>query len=199
MIALILIAAVILCFLFSFLKVRVSYDEELTVAVSILFIRVDVLKLVSKFQNRAKKKPKKEKKKKPEDEVLTLLDKVSIGFALAKEAVSGITKTIIFEDIDINVIFGSDDAKNTAMYAGYMYSAAYLIEPFLLGNFKVLRKNLAVEPRFDEKIFKASARVFIKARLISLIIFGVNIFMAYNRMKKAKKDAKPKTRLRPVT
>ena len=190
MIALILIAAVILCFLFSFLKVRVSYDEELTVAVSILFIRVDVLKLVSKFQNRAKKKPNKEKKKKPEDEVLTLL---------AKEAVSGITKTIIFEDIDINVIFGSDDAKNTAMYAGYMYSAAYLIEPFLLGNFKVLRKNLAVEPRFDEKIFKASARVFIKARLISLIIFGVNIFMAYNRMKKAKKDAKPKTRLRPVT
>ena len=199
MIVLIIIAAVILCFLFSFLKVRVSYNEELSVTVSILFIKVDVLKLVSKFQKRAKKKPKKEKKRKPEDEVLTLLDKVSIGLSLAKEAASGITKTIIFEDIDVNVILGTDDAKNTAMYTGYIYSAAYIIEPFLLGNFKVLKKNIAVEPRFDEKIFKASARVWIKARLIGLIIFGVSLFMAHNRMNKAKKDAKPKRRLRPAT
>ncbi|MBQ3379417.1 MAG: DUF2953 domain-containing protein [Clostridia bacterium] len=193
----IIIAALVLGFLFSFLKVRITYDGELSVFVSLLFIKLDVLKLVKKFQKKAKKKPK--KKKKSEDEALGFLDKLSVGFAVAKEAVSGITKTIILEDVSVDIDFGSADAKSTAMTTGYIYSAVYVIEPFIWSNFKTENMRIDVRPEFDTQTFDVRARVCIKARLISLIIFGINLFMSYNRIKNQKKGAKPKSRLDPVT
>ncbi|MBQ4249888.1 MAG: DUF2953 domain-containing protein [Clostridia bacterium] len=185
----IVIAAFVVCLLFSFLRVGVKYDGGLSVIVSILFIRLDVMKIVNSVRERSKKKPKKpKKKKKPEEEVLTLLDKASVGLHVAKEALSGITKTIIFENIDLDMTLGTNDAKNTAMYTGYIYSAAYLIEPFLVSNFIVEKRRLSVRPDFDGSKFVIKADVSIKARLISLIIFGVSIFLAYRRINKAKKE-----------
>ena len=184
----IVIAAFVVCLLFSFLRVGLKYDGGLSVIVSILFIRLDVMKIVNCVRERSKKKPKKPKKKKPEEEVLTLLDKASVGLHVAKEALSGITKTIIFENIDLDMTLGTNDAKNTAMYTGYIYSAAYLIEPFLVSNFRVEKRRLSVRPDFDGSKFIIKADVSIKARLISLIIFGVSIFLAYRRINKAKKE-----------
>ena len=52
---------------------------------------------------------------------------------------------------------------------------------------------MSVVPRFDAEMFDVKARIWIRARLISLIIFGVGMSRAYLKMKKNAKAAKPKT------
>lgn len=180
------------------IKVRMAYDEKFTLIVQFMFIKVNVTKLMEKFKKKPKEeKPKKEKK--PEEKTKKLFDNTNQMIALAKKALSGITKTIVFEDIDIKLSIGTDDAKSTAMLCGYAYSAAYILDPFLSENFRLEKKSIAVTPRFNVEVFDFAARVWIRARLINLIIFAVSLLIAYKRIKKENAGAGIKKEAASVT
>jgi len=183
-IVLIAVIAVIVFVLMSNIRIHVEKNETLQVLVKFIFVKLDVMKLIEKRKSKPKKEKTKKEAKSPEEKTKKLFDNTNQVLAIAKRGVSGITKTIVFEDIDISLTVGTDDAKNTAMICGYAYSAVCLIDPFLSGNFKVEKKRMSVQPMFNTEIFDLKARVWVKARLISIIIFAVSMLMAYRKIKK---------------
>ena len=172
--------------------ITVHYDEELTVSLSWLFLKFDLLPMKEKHPKKEKKK--KEKKPKKTDEKIPEPKKkkdnmfvrfyhnqgVSGVVQLLKDAAAalgGMFRAFLFEELYVSLTVGSDDAADTAVKYGKVCAAAFPSMGFIVSNMRVKKYNIEVTPDFVGG--SNSARMHVKAAVIPLRLINAVIVVAF--------------------
>lgn len=176
--------------------ITVHYDEELTVSLSWLFLKFDLLPMKEKHPKKEKKK--KEKKPKKTDEKIPEPKKkkdnmfvrfyhnqgVSGVVQLLKDAAAAlggmfrrIGRAFLFEELYVSLTVGSGDAADTAVKYGKVCAAAFPSMGFIVSNMRVKKYNIEVTPDFVGG--SSSARMHVKAAVIPLRLINAVIVVAF--------------------
>lgn len=181
------IILLILILLFCPVVIKLTFNDEVSLRVGLLFPVFKVLPMKPQKEKQAKKKkPKKEKKKKPEDETKkkkpTLLEKVkSQGLSgiielleevidILKSVVKKITGHLVISKMDLELAIASEDAAKTAVTFGYACSAVFPLLSIIEHSVKKCRHRENIYPVFTET--KTNVYFVMKARIMPFFILS---------------------------
>lgn len=195
MTALIVIAAIILFFAFLFfmpLVVYAHFDEELTVSVRYLFVKIRLLPEKEKKKKEKKPKPAKKKKEEKPDQneekdqtqlIKDILKKTGVsGFIEIVSELAGnigkgamnIIHHVVISNLEITIKSGSDDAAQTAINYGYYSAALYPALGILMSVVKKYKKaNVQIIPDFDNNKTTVYCRCKIKLKPWWIMLHGI--------------------------
>ena len=174
--------------------ITVHYDEELTVSLSWLFLKFDLLPMKEKHPNKEKKKKEPEKTDEKIPEPKKKKDNMFVRFyhnqgvsgvvQLLKDAAAAlggmfrrIGRAFLFEELYVSLTVGSGDAANTAVKYGKVCAAAFPSMGFIVSNMRVKKYNIEVTPDFVGG--SNSARMHVKTAVIPLRLINAVIVVAF--------------------
>lgn len=80
-----------------------------------------------------------------------------------------IVKNLYFDDLNLKIDLGTDDAKNTALLCGNLQISAGSVFSILKTSGKIKKCALSVNPVFDKKFFNAYFFCIVKPRFANII------------------------------
>lgn len=198
------VAALIFLILISKISLRVSFDEKLSVTAGFWFIRVDILKLVSKKRDaKPSEEKKKRKKKKPvqteetaekkKRSVGELLDFLGFITSLLKELFSKLFDKLFIDIRKLEITVATDDPCRTALLYGAAAPAVYQLteaaKRFL--RCRADYKNIGVRSDFCSAVPKAAVDAVFSLRIAAILSLGLT---AVGYLVKMKNETKRRTR-----
>ena len=136
-------------------------------------------------------KKKKEKKKKEEPEESKPKKGASAGrvleiVRLASDALGRLRRKLTIDDLELAVVYGSDDAAGTAVAYGAASAVAGTLLPLIENSFRLKKRDISLTPVFDRKTLEVSLRAEISAALGSLLWIGLVMLVKLAGAKSAK-------------
>lgn len=177
--------------------ITVHYDDELTVSLSWLFLKFDLLPQKEKHKKKEKKKKEKDKPEETDEKIPEPKKKkdnmfvrfyrnqgVSGVVQLLKDAAAAlggmfrrIGRAFLFEELYVSLTVGSGDSADTAVKYGKVCSAAFPAMGFIVSNMRVKKYNIEITPDFIRG--SNSARMHVKAAVIPLRLINAVIIVAF--------------------
>lgn len=170
----IILGILLLLFLITLIRVQVfaHYNEDFTLIIKILFVKIKLLPAEEKPEKKKKeKKPKKERKQKPKEEpekekkeekkqsyLGKLKEKkglsglVSLFTSLARiaaGALKGLFSHIVIKKMDVGIALSGSDAADTAVNYGKLCSVFYPAVNIIVAATVCKDYNVSIEPVFD--------------------------------------------------
>ena len=221
---LLIIFALIMLFLCSSIHIIISYDGEFKLIAGLGLIRLNVLKLVSKFTGKPKKeKPKKEETKedqkeeepkkeeekedaKPKSnvfkEVIELrgfdgaIDLLSEFASLLAKFGHGLFKHFIIRKIAVEYAVCGKDAANTALKFGAVNASIYPLIGKISTHSPVKKTNINIYADYLGQIEKQSVYIHMSYRLISLIAVALGALGDFLKIMKREKSINARIKAR---
>lgn len=195
--------------------ITVHYEDDITLSVSWLFLKFNVIPHESK-----PKKPKKEKKQKEPKEASETVpepkmkkDNMFVRFYRNKgvagvvqlikdtaHAVGGMFKRIgrafLFEELYISMLVGAGDSAETAVKYGKVCSAAFPAMGLIVSTMRVKKHKLEINPDFinGKNIARLHSKISVRpiALINAVIIVAFELlFKVVIKLLKHSKEAKP--------
>lgn len=177
--------------------ITVHYDDELTVSLSWLFLKFDLLPQKEKHKKKEKKKKEKDKPEETDEKVPEPKKKkdnmfvrfyrnqgVSGVVQLLKDAAAAlggmfrrIGRAFLFEELYVSLTVGSGDSADTAVKYGKVCAAAFPAMGFIVSNMRAKKYNIEITPDFIRG--SNSARMHVKAAVIPLRLINAVIIVAF--------------------
>ena len=178
--------------------ITVHYEDDITVSVSWLFLKFNLLPRQEKKGKPKKEKKKKERKPKEESEVIPEPKKkkdnmfvrfchnrgVSGVLQLLKDATNAlggmfkrIGRAFLFEELFISMTVGAGDSAQTAIKYGKTCSAAHPAMGLIVSTMRVKKYNLEISPDFIYG--KNSARLHTKVSVRPVALINAVIVLAF--------------------
>lgn len=177
--------------------ITVHYDDELTVSLSWLFLKFDLLPQKEKHKKKEKKKKEKDKPEETDEKIPEPKKKkdnmfvrfyrnqgVSGVVQLLKDAAAAlggmfrrIGRAFLFEELYVSLTVGSGDSADTAVKYGKVCAAAFPAMGFIVSNMRVKKYNIEITPDFIRG--SNSARMHVKAAVIPLRLINAVIIVAF--------------------
>ena len=187
MIVLSIILFVLLIVLLLPIGAEIQYEHDISLWVRIAGLRF-LLKSKAKKQASSEKKEKKETKESPETKKESFLRKirsvrstVSLIRRLLGAFCQCSRKRIWFRCLDISVSYGAEDAAQTAISVGGIWSALYALLPALDQVFMVKSHHFSVEPEYNRSTFSICVNGIVGTRLVHIIVIGTVLLFEYLR------------------
>lgn len=87
--------------------------------------------------------------------------------------------------LNVDIDLGLDDAANTAIMYGIVYSSIYPILRYILSScFKLIHFHLNVNPKFNKKVLNGTCKSIISINLAKIIYISLNLFININKLKR---------------
>ena len=156
------IILLILIVLFMPIRVKASYDSDLTVTLYIGFVRLQLVPSKPEKKKRKKKKPKKteNKEKKTEQKKKNIASEKGLSWLvetirkvadLAQNVLKDFFRHIIIKNMMISITVAEGDAATTAVHYGYYCSALYPAVSIIARSTKCRHYGVDISPDFNEK------------------------------------------------
>ena len=190
------IAALVLIFLFTYIKLEVYAEKsdltgEFEVWIKYLFIKKCIMKPRKEKENKEEKKDESVKKEKSLSEY-----KIKIGdflklFGKIKWDIKDILeyctkKLIIINKIDLNIEYGLDDPMETGIANGLLYGAIYDILGFVHNYSKIESCNININPNFNKVCNRIEFRCILKLKNVHITVMTVKVLKLIKKIKKYK-------------
>lgn len=190
------IAALVLIFLFTYIKLEVYAEKsdltgEFEVWIKYLFIKKCIMKPRKEKENKEEKKDESVKKEKSLSEY-----KIKIGdflklFGKIKWDIKDILeyctkKLIIINKIDLNIEYGLDDPMETGIANGLLYGAIYDILGFVHNYSKIESCNININPNFNKVCHRIEFRCILKLKNVHITVMTVKVLKLIKKIKKYK-------------
>lgn len=147
MIYLVAAAAAVTLLLLCRVKAEITYDGAFHIVVSYLFVRVRM-----KQRGQGKAKPETQRKKAPAVSDIRRLLRLLRTFAdPAKRAFSAMLRHLRVDILSLRLVICTSDAAQTAILYGEACSAVYPALAFVCGKADVRRRDVSIEPVFDDE------------------------------------------------
>ena len=163
------------------------------------------------FKLELNKKEKKEKAiQKESDEVQnsekpkqSLTSKIKKGINIYNnnaEDIKGVVgyvakKAIIFDDIDVNFEYGTDNPATTGILYGVINGIVYGILGVIANSIKVKKQNIIISPDFNSAKIEIGAGCIVKLKNVHIIIAGIKCLKLWNKIKKSRKESENNGRI----
>ena len=207
-------------------RVTIGYDRQFHLSVRYLFISHTFFP--TDPNKKKKEKPKKEKKpkeEKPEEEkpkekklnpvvemvkangydgIVSVIE--NLGRVLKKYAVN-LMKSIVFEEIDVNIAVGTGDAASTAIKYGQTCQQVFPVMGYICSNYLVKKYDVNVEPDFlankTQGEFFCDMKVNVRKisnstiGMLMRLVFGVVVKFVLGGLKKTDKSSNKSSENQP--
>ena len=193
MIALYIIIGIILLFIILLcgkIRINIAYDGDWHTVARYLFIKINVMKIIKKSEEKAlksekkaKKNAKKDKKKKEKSEKDKDKDKnkKNVGWETikdllnsAKEPTKILIKKTSVSDLDVKIIVSGEDAAQTAIKYGNICITVHTAIAALRNYVKVNIKNMNLGCDFLNNKTTYDIKFNIKIRVFTIIILTIS-------------------------
>ena len=174
------------------IKVKVIYNETLTVTAGILFLKFKLIPAKEKKEKPVKTKEvipkkievKKEKKKSDPLEAITLIKNI------ITKIIEQFNKYLVVEIKELHIKVASDDAAKTALlYGAVSQSVVYLLEKINQNVKKVKTKSVAVVSDFIGSEFDARIKIIFKLRVWQALLIVLKTAIEYIKTTKIKNNS----------
>lgn len=167
-----------------------AYEDRVSLWVGFGFFKLTLLPASDRKKSLKAKKEKpekqeKEKKKKtaPAAERKFTLQEILQYALFGLDAMGKTTRCLVFDELTVHAIIGTDDAAKTAISYGATSAALSAFYPVLANRTKIRRQDLRVDADFSGNA-DLLVRVRISAMALLLMIAGLRILFAYLRLRK---------------
>lgn len=201
MTALYIILGIILFFILLLsvkVMITVHYDDELSVSLSWLFLKFNILPKKEEHKKKEKKKKEKKKEEKTDETVpepKKKKDNMFIRFYKnqgfsgvvrlikdASAAVGGmfgrIGRAFLFDELYVSLTVGAGDSAETAIKYGKTCSTVFPAMGFIVSNMRVKKYNTEINPDFISGT--NSARFHVKAGVAPIRLINAIIVVAFD-------------------
>ncbi len=170
-------------------RVTVDYDEETTVLLKWLFVKLQLLPAKEKKPKKEKKKKEKTEKEKPKDEKVPapkekkeniikrfynnkglsgLVDLLGSAVKALNGMFGRVFKAFIFDELYVSVTVGTGDSAETAIKYGKTCAVVFPLMGYIVSNMRAKKYNCEVTPDFIHGENSARAHATISVRPISI-------------------------------
>ncbi len=179
------IMAVVCLLVFSSIKIRISYDEQIKLSIGYLFLNFRILpSKISKDKNRKKIESKAKKSKSGSIKVGEIIDIVKCVL----ENLKPVLKAVRIKPLVFDVAVADEDAAVTAIKTGAVNAAVWTFVGWLSNTVKVSKQAININPNYDlnEHI---SFKTCICIRLNHIIAAGFGVLVGIYKLKFIKDGA----------
>ena len=104
-------------------------------------------------------------------------------------------KAIIFDDIDVNFEYGTDNPATTGILYGVINGIVYGILGVIANSIKVKKQNIIISPDFNSAKIEIGAGCIVKLKNVHIIIAGIKCLKLWNKIKKSRKESENNGRI----
>ncbi len=166
-------------------NIVVSYKEELSVHLRILFIKLNLLSRKPKYKKNKKNKKKAESKPVAEDEKEKGISPLKVIWEI-REAILSLTKKttnrLHFKFARLNIEVGCEDAAKTALvYGAVTQGVVYLLEILdNMSNVEISRfSDINISSNFISRKSKAECKITLYIRVFSALLVLIHLIKTY--------------------
>lgn len=160
-------------------------------------VSLTVKYLCFKFKPSKKDKTRTKKQKQPEEKTepfsyerqKTKLDRYIKLFDMIKEDVVHFLKyasekAVVFENIEVTIDFGFEDAMQTGIFTGLLNGFVYSVLGIIHHNSKLENMNVNIQPFFDKECFNSHIKCILRLKNVHIIIIAINVLKLIRKIKK---------------
>ena len=180
----------LLLLLFTRARIGFAYEDRVSLWVGFGFFKLTLLPASDRKKSlKAKKeKPEKQEKEKKKKSALAAEQKFTLQEILQYarfgiDAMGKTTRCLVFDELTVHAIIGTDDAAKTAISYGATSAALSAFYPVLASRTKIRRQDLRVDADFSGNA-DLLVRIRISAMAFLLMIAGLRILFSYLRLRK---------------
>lgn len=78
-------------------------------------------------------------------------------------------KKVIIKDLKVDIQFGTGEANTTGILTGVLWSVAGNAVSYILNNFSIMRKDIAITPHFNEERLDIYITCIFKLQIVHII------------------------------
>jgi len=164
MTALIIVLLALLGIGFIPVGVFAKYDEDLSVSLTVLGIRIPLYPS-KKVREEEKEVPKSEKKKRKLPKRSTLEEYLHLFL----EILGRLRKKILIRNLTLHAIFGGEDAADSALNYGRAWAAIGVVMPLLERCFRIQKRDVGAFQGEGEKTFRLYAEAAATLRVSQIL------------------------------
>ena len=175
----IVLTMIVFLFLLLFFAIRIHFiyhDNETSITVQYLFVKIDILKWAGKRKKKQElkekiqpKPPREPEKAEPQTKIRDIFEHFEKIFAYVKREFSIFRKRVVFDRLSFCVAFSTGDAAKTAISYGAVCALVYNFFSFFTYNFKIKDQNITVVPYYTDPYFQADCQCSLSIRLIWVV------------------------------
>jgi len=182
-IAIIIIAVVVVVFLFSPLTISIAYSEKgLIIGIRLWFIKYKVISPEKKARREKRKKTGEAKKEKPLlSDILGVIKDIK---AAVDEYLSKFLGRFNVKKLFLKIRLGTGNAAQTAIALGTLNAALYSLLARISNYTYLPMDEIGVEPDFEKATFSVELETIISFRIIYIFAASVDILKLYLKLKR---------------
>lgn len=182
----------LLLLLFTRARIGFAYEDRVSLWVGFGFFKLTLLPASDRKKSlkAKKKKPEKQEKEKEKKKKSALaaeqkftLQEILQYARFGIDAMGKTTRCLVFDELTVHAIIGTDDAAKTAISYGATSAALSAFYPVLASRTKIRRQDLRVDADFSGNA-DLLVRIRISAMAFLLMIAGLRILFSYLRLRK---------------
>lgn len=162
-----------------------KYDEDLSVFITVLGIRIPLYPAKEKQEKKPKETPKKEKKKFQ----FPKKDSLEEYLHLFLEILGNLRRKILIRKLKLHAIFGGGDAADSALNYGRAWAAIGMVMPLIEACFRIKERDVGAYQAEDETAVRLYAEAAATLRVSQILHIALLVLVRFLKIYK-KTDSK---------
>ena len=93
-------------------------------------------------------------------------------------------KAVVFENVDVTIDFGFEDAMQTGIFTGLLNGFVYSVLGIIHHTSTLENMNVNIQPIFDKECFNSRIKCILRLKNVHIIIIVINVLKLIRKIKK---------------